>query len=113
MSDVRNTLANRQQTHGNYEDRARITQQLKYIISKELKLREQRGDAALTASMRESIDMILHKLGRIIAGNPRMSDHWHDIAGYATLVEMQILTRSENLPTPSEIAEKVNAGKRD
>lgn len=34
----------------------------------------------------ESLDMIAHKIGRIIAGDPNVEDHWRDIAGYATLV---------------------------
>jgi hypothetical protein len=35
--------------------------------------------------VREAIDMILHKLARIAAGNPYFEDHWKDIAGYASL----------------------------
>ena len=29
--------------------------------------------------------MILHKIGRILAGDPNHKDHWVDIAGYANL----------------------------
>jgi hypothetical protein len=36
--------------------------------------------------VREALDMIAHKIGRILAGNPMYKDHWDDIAGYATLV---------------------------
>jgi hypothetical protein len=38
---------------------------------------------------REALDMILHKIARIVNGNPNETDHWHDIAGYATLVEQR------------------------
>ena len=31
--------------------------------------------------------MILHKLARILNGDPNYVDSWHDIAGYAILVE--------------------------
>jgi hypothetical protein len=31
--------------------------------------------------------MICHKLGRIAAGDIDYADSWHDIAGYAKLVE--------------------------
>ena len=34
----------------------------------------------------EAMDMIIHKIGRIINGNPDVVDHWLDIAGYAQLV---------------------------
>jgi hypothetical protein len=36
--------------------------------------------------MAETLDMIAHKIGRIIAGNAAEPDHWRDIAGYAQLV---------------------------
>jgi hypothetical protein len=38
--------------------------------------------------MKESVDMICHKIARIVnGGQPQEIDHWHDIAGYAKLVE--------------------------
>lgn len=33
--------------------------------------------------------MIQHKIGRILNGDPAYADSWHDIAGYATLVEKE------------------------
>jgi hypothetical protein len=30
--------------------------------------------------------MIVHKIGRIVNGDPDVTDHWVDIAGYATLI---------------------------
>ena len=35
----------------------------------------------------ESIEMCLHKVARICAGNPFYSDHWHDIEGYIALLK--------------------------
>lgn len=42
----------------------------------------------LTASQKEAIHMICHKLGRIlnVGGDANYKDSWDDIAGYATLV---------------------------
>ena len=34
----------------------------------------------------EALDMIFHKLGRILNGDPDYADSWIDIAGYAQLV---------------------------
>ena len=34
--------------------------------------------------------MILHKIGRIVAGDEREVDHWQDIAGYATLAVKEL-----------------------
>jgi len=38
------------------------------------------------ADQREALDMICHKIARIVNGNPDYADSWTDIAGYATLV---------------------------
>jgi hypothetical protein len=32
------------------------------------------------------MDMIMHKIGRIVNGDPDYADSWVDIAGYAKLV---------------------------
>jgi len=37
--------------------------------------------------MQEALDVICGKIARIIAGDPYHSDHWRDIAGYATLIQ--------------------------
>ena len=34
----------------------------------------------------ECLEMIAHKIGRILNGDPNYGDSWRDIAGYATLV---------------------------
>lgn len=40
---------------------------------------------------RYALDMIAMKLSRIVAGNANNKDTWHDIAGYATLIEKDII----------------------
>lgn len=72
-------LAARKSTHGHFSDHARIVQGLKAVIRRETRY------AGLTATQRESIDMILHKIGRVIAGDASFPDHWDDIAGYAKI----------------------------
>ena len=78
---VQQTLNERQSTHGDFADHARATQMLKTVIQ------NQPGWKDLNAMQRESLDMIAHKIGRILAGNPNHADHWHDIQGYAKLIE--------------------------
>jgi hypothetical protein len=53
------------------------------------------GYNKLSADQRESLDMIQHKIGRILCGDPDYADSWHDIAGYAMLVEQRL-----NKPKP-------------
>lgn len=83
--DINEVLKERSKTHGAFEDHARITQRLKSVIDDELVSRRNRDQDILADTQLESIDMILHKIGRIIAGDANFPDHWDDIAGYAKL----------------------------
>jgi hypothetical protein len=83
---VQSTLSERGKTHGDFIQNGIFMQELK------AKFRSYYGWDNLAPYQKEAIDMICHKLGRIMCGNPNMSDHWHDIAGYATLCENIILT---------------------
>jgi hypothetical protein len=80
MNDaIDKTLAERGSNYGDFTDHAVITQSLKDCV----RLRD--GWGRLTPDKREAIEMILHKIGRIINGNPEFHDSWHDIVGYAKL----------------------------
>jgi hypothetical protein len=79
--DVQGTIAIREQSHGDFEVNTALMQQLK------LQCRATYSWSQLPPYQREAIEMICHKLGRILCGNSNFTDHWHDIAGYATLVE--------------------------
>jgi hypothetical protein len=68
--------------YGNYETLATTAQQLKDVV------RMGANYDSLSMPMKESVDMICHKIARIVnGGHPQEIDHWHDIAGYAKLVE--------------------------
>jgi hypothetical protein len=41
----------------------------------------------MKSSQKESLEMIMHKVARILNGDPNYSDSWHDIAGYAKLID--------------------------
>lgn len=78
-------LIDRGKTHGRFHDHARVTQSLKMVLRKEIALRNERKQIKITPEQQEALEMILHKIGRIIAGDADFEDHWEDIAGYATL----------------------------
>lgn len=84
MADINATLADRRKTHGDFSVHADVTQGLKSVMH------EQSQWCRLTDPQCEALDMIAHKIGRILSGDPNHVDHWHDIAGYATLVEKQL-----------------------
>ena len=75
-------LEARGRTHGDYAVHALITQELKRVINHHVADLDRRLDD----DMAETLAMITHKIGQIIAGDPGFADHWVDIAGYAQLV---------------------------
>lgn len=86
MSEVNSTLVERGNRYGSFVGHASVTQRLKRTIQAEI---DQRG-TVLEDDQQEAIDMICHKLGRIINGDPNYADSWHDIAGYASLVDKRL-----------------------
>lgn len=86
MNDSTTALLNeRQKTHGDYSVHANVTQEIKTVLHSAENYYDK-----LTDSQREALDMIAHKIGRILAGDPNFKDHWDDIAGYARLVSDQL-----------------------
>lgn len=73
--------------YGKFVDHADVTQQLKTVLKNHC---EQQG-TEVTASQAEALDMICHKLGRIVNGDPNYEDSWRDIAGYAQLVADELI----------------------
>ena len=81
MSEVSITLAERHKTHGDFAEQSRIAQRFKEV------LRSGTSWQNAAPNQREALDMIAHKMARVVTGDPRYSDHWHDIQGYAKRVE--------------------------
>ena len=79
---VDETLDARAVEYGKFIEGAEVMQMLKRVVLNALNNR----DKTLAHDQAESLDMIIHKIGRIINGNPDVVDHWLDIAGYAQLV---------------------------
>lgn len=81
-SDVVAILAERGSRYGKFTDHAEVTQSLKAIF------RARMGEKwdHLADDQKEALEMIAHKLGRIINGDPNYADSWVDIAGYSKLV---------------------------
>lgn len=73
-------ITERGSRYGKFKDGAEIMQSLKDTM------RDVDGWNNLTASQKEALDMIQHKIGRILNGDPTYDDSWKDIAGYATLI---------------------------
>jgi hypothetical protein len=84
IKSIDSTLDERQSTYGEFKDHAMITQNIKkaMVDSKNWRL--------LSESKKECLEMVAHKIGRILNGDPDFHDSWHDIIGYVTLIEREL-----------------------
>ncbi len=74
-------LQERGKRYGEFGEHARITQEIKRT------LRSGMSWETCTDGQKEALEMIAHKLGRIVNGDPNYADSWVDIGGYAKLGE--------------------------
>jgi len=81
---IEDTLGKRAGTHGDFEMSSRFVQMAKTMMASTPNWSDLSSDKA------EALHMIQHKIGRILYGDPAHIDNWHDIAGYATLVEKEL-----------------------
>lgn len=81
LTGVDKTLAEREKRYGSFRGHAVVTQGLKRVMQDSPKW------AKLSDDKKEALEMVAHKIGRILNGDPEYRDSWHDICGYARLVE--------------------------
>jgi hypothetical protein len=79
-SGIEKTLTERGNCYGTFTEHARIPQALKSAMA------DSPNWAALAPDQREALEMVQHKIGRILNGDPDYHDSWHDIVGYTKLV---------------------------
>ncbi|WP_395147184.1 DUF6378 domain-containing protein [Moraxella atlantae] len=73
-------LKERGNNYGSFHDNALVSQTFKRVI------RLGANYHNLSYCQKEALDMILHKISRIINGNETYLDSWVDIVGYSQLV---------------------------
>lgn len=83
--DVAAVLDERGSRYGSFADNARISQELSRVIKREHEQRIARGQMPLQYHQTEALEMICHKIARILSGEADYEDNWIDIAGYAQL----------------------------
>jgi len=84
-SNIQDTLAKRGTRYGEFKSHANITQCLKRVMTG-YSTKGITNWNSLSDSQKESLEMIAHKIGRILNGDPNYIDSWVDIVGYAQLV---------------------------
>lgn len=81
---IQDTLTERGNRYGPFAGHAYITQELKDVMH------GTQSWELLLPSHKEALEMIAHKIGRILNGDPMYDDSWVDIAGYAQLIVNEI-----------------------
>lgn len=84
MSEIDATLNERGARYGEFDAHADITQGIKDVMQAARKWH------SLANDQKEALDMVAHKIGRILNGDPNYLDSWHDIIGYTRLVEQRL-----------------------
>jgi hypothetical protein len=97
MTTIDETLAERGSRYGEFPEHAMITQAIKGALT----LGENWDE--LDDDMREAMEMVAHKFGRILNGDPEYIDSWTDCIGYLRLVEKRLI--DEQTPQESSKAD--------
>jgi hypothetical protein len=96
---ITSTLAERGKRYGDFTDHAQIAQDLQDVLRGKLtsmrsdthtvydNLHAREGWNNCNLVQRQALTVICDKLARIISGDPNYADNWHDLQGYAKLVE--------------------------
>ena len=83
------TIALRESVYGPFAVHAKAEQEMKQAMT------SQPGWAKLNDVQKSAAEMIVHKLARILNSSADYADNWHDIAGYATLVEQDLDSKTK------------------
>lgn len=79
---IEDTLKERGKVYGEFKGHARIAQRIKMAMQI-----PPSNWPSLSDDKKEALEMIAHKIARILNGDPNDKDSWHDIVGYAKLVD--------------------------
>lgn len=78
---IEDVLKERGNRYGEFTSHARITQNIKTAM------KDSPNWDALSDDKKECLEMVAHKIGRILNGDPEYKDSYTDIIGYTKLVE--------------------------
>src|ERR1700730_15931673 len=92
MTDIDKTLAERGARYGNFAEHAVIAQGLKDVMWHTI------GWGRLKPDQAQELEVIADKVARILNGDPNYVDNWHDIIGYAKLIEDRLRLAASPVP---------------
>ena len=80
-TNITTTLQERGSRYGDFAEHAYIAQSIQNVM------RAAPGWTRLSCDEAQALTVIADKIARILNGDPHYTDNWHDIQGYAKLVE--------------------------
>lgn len=87
MTDMDALMVERKSQHGDFSDHARIAQKLKQTMWLEAGVKWEQ----LSHTQREALEMVMHKIARILAGDQNFADHWLDAEGYLRIARERLI----------------------
>lgn len=81
MSDINDTLAERGSRYGQFETQAQYAERINNVFE------SSPNWCNMAPDQKEALRVIANKIGRMLNGDPNYRDNWHDIVGYAKLVD--------------------------
>lgn len=97
-------LDQRRSQHGVFAEHAAVSQELKQVLYLAVNTR----NINLAPDQREALEMICHKMARIVSGDPNLVDHWRDLSAYPLLVANRLIETEG--ATDSRAISMVNTG---
>jgi hypothetical protein len=88
-TNINEILEGREARYGSFQGHSEISQDIKMVMQDLVNWK------MLEDYQREALEMISHKIARIMNGDPSYVDNWVDIARYAIFV-VDILEKKEN-----------------
>lgn len=85
---IEQTLEERGSRYGSFERHAVIAQQLQDVMRD---ADNGHGWARLAPDQKQALTVIADKIARMLNGDPAYRDNWHDLVGYAKLVDDRML----------------------
>jgi hypothetical protein len=96
------TLEERGKRYGQFEHHAQIAQNLQDAM------RLTDGWSGLAPDQKQALTVIADKIARMLNGDPTYLDNWHDIIGYAKLVETRMIRDQSPKEAPYMMDSKGN-----
>ena len=90
MNDITAILQQRGERYGAFAGHAKVAQDIKRAMAASANWDK------LTDDKREALEMIAHKIARVLNGDPEYYDSWIDISGYTELVIKELRRMEHN-----------------